>query len=184
MAISFLSRIEFLATPSKQYSLSTAVESRLHELEQKVTFHGEAESSRRNQQDINEDDRKDGHKAIDTRYIETVARTIDGEKATTTREEINIGSRGNDRRSQREVKDHKMMPLDDTIHWIIPNIRIRVVTRKLGSVHCSYTQKGIVMDVENWWQRHSLGGSGEAAGTRFQFNMLNPPRYSKARSCQ
>ena len=90
MAISFLSRIEFLATPSKQYSLSTAVESRLHELEQKVTFHGEAESSRRNQQDINEDDRKDGHKAIDTRYIETVARTIDGEKATTTREEINI----------------------------------------------------------------------------------------------
>ena len=49
MAISFLSRIEFLATPSKQYSLSTAVESRLHELEQKVTFHGEAESSRRNQ---------------------------------------------------------------------------------------------------------------------------------------
>jgi hypothetical protein len=90
LAFSVNMAIEFLATPSKQYSLSTAVESRLHELEQKVTFHGEAESSRRNQQDINEDDRKDGHKAIDTRYIETVARTIDGEKATTTREEINI----------------------------------------------------------------------------------------------
>jgi hypothetical protein len=31
LPFSFLSRIEFLATPSKQYSLSTAVESRLHD---------------------------------------------------------------------------------------------------------------------------------------------------------
>jgi hypothetical protein len=75
--------------PRSELETKPFVEGEL-KLEQKVTFHGEAESSRRNQQDINEDDRKDGHKAIDTRYIETVARTIDGEKATTTREEINI----------------------------------------------------------------------------------------------
>ena len=43
------------------------------------------------------------------------------------------------------MNDHKKIPRDDAMHWIIPNIRIRVVTRKLGSVH--YTQKGIVMDV-------------------------------------
>jgi G patch domain and KOW motifs-containing protein len=112
--------------------------------EQKMAFHGEAESSRRNQQDIKEDDRKDGHKAS-RHEIHRDGGDQRRRKGDDDQRGDQKRSRGDDRRLQREVNDHKKIPRDDAMHWIIPNIRIRVVTRKLGSVH--YTQKGIVMDV-------------------------------------
>lgn len=51
------------------------------------------------------------------------------------------------RRSHDQSRDEKRRrsELEDTKHWLIPNIRVRVVTEKLSSRQ--YKQKGLILDV-------------------------------------
>jgi hypothetical protein len=116
--------------------------------EQKVSFHGETESSQRNHRRSNEDDHyEDDRKA--SRHETHRGGGGGGDdrrrKGDSDQRGDHKRSRSDEQRTHREVDDGQSKARDDSMHWIIPNIRVRVVTRKLGSVH--YTQKGIVMDV-------------------------------------
>ena len=52
-------------------------------------------------------------------------------------------NRKSDRRSDEEKR--RRSESDDVLHWLIPNIRVRVVSKKLSSLQ--YKQKGLVLDV-------------------------------------
>lgn len=111
-----------------------------------VQINRDGEKRRRNDQNEDRDKCKGGNlRGEDDRRIKTIDNNFDKRDHKRSRDCDERRKRRDDGTDGRHKREKIRNDCIDNKYWIIPNIRVRIVSKKLGSAY--FTQKGIVVDV-------------------------------------